>query len=141
MKCLLVAVVTSLGWLGVTSLASAQDDGWKIPPTASSEKSPLSGDAEAVSKGKSVYQKSCQRCHGTDGRGAGPQSDPKAPAADLTKMKMDANPDGVLFYKLWNGHEPSGVSKGRMPAFKSQLVKDDVWRLVEYLKALASSAT
>ena len=52
--------------------------------------------------------------------------------ADLTlAARASANPDGVLFYKVWNGR-----SRPKMPAFKSQLTKDDVWAVVEYVKTL-----
>lgn len=97
----------------------------------------MAGAADAVAKGQALYQKSCQRCHGPEGKGNGPQSDPKAPAADLTAMSLASNSDGVLYYKIWNGHEPTATRKGRMPAFRSQMVKDDAWRLVEFTKSLA----
>jgi mono/diheme cytochrome c family protein len=41
---------------------------------------------------------------------------------------MSRNPDGVMFYKIWNGrHDP------RMPAFKSEMTKEEVWEVVTYI--------
>jgi len=125
-----------VGCLGLTAFVSlsAQTDGWTIPPSAKTEKSPFAGSADAVRKGKSVFQSKCQRCHGPEGKGNGPEADKQKPPADLTASKADQNPDGVLFYKVWNGR--SGNNKGDMPNFKVQLTKDEVWRVVEYVKTL-----
>lgn len=132
---------TAIAGLGLAALlasspALAQYDGWTIPPSAKSEKSPFAGSADAVKKGKGVFTSRCQRCHGPEGKGNGPEADPKVPPANLTQIKLDENPEGVLFYKVWNGHSARAGSKGSMPAFKVQLVKEEVWRVVEYVKTL-----
>jgi mono/diheme cytochrome c family protein len=125
----LVAVLSS-------SAAFAQYEGWTIPASAKTEKSPFAGSADAVKKGKAVFSSRCQRCHGPQGKGNGPEADPKVPPANLTQIKADENPEGVLFYKVWNGHSPRAGSKGSMPAFKVQLVREEVWRVVEYVRTL-----
>lgn len=131
---------SALGLLLVTLCLSpvviAQYDGWTIPSSAKTEKSPAAGAPDAVKKGQAVFKSRCQRCHGPEGKGNGPEADPKSPPANLTQIKMDLNPDGVLFYKVWNGHQPHADSKGSMPAFKVQLVREDVWRVIEYVKTL-----
>jgi mono/diheme cytochrome c family protein len=110
---------------------AAQYQGWTIPPNAKDEKSPLKSPADATKKGKSLFTSNCAKCHGPQGKGDGPDSDPKEPAADLTdEFRADLNPDGVIYYKIWNGHPP------QMPAFKSKLTKEDTWALVEYVKSL-----
>jgi len=110
---------------------SAQYAGWTIPPGGKDEKSPLKSSADLLKKGKSLFTSNCQKCHGPEGKGDGPDSDPKSPAADLTDdFRTALNPEGVLYYKIWNGHSND------MPAFKSKLTKDEVWTLVEYVKSL-----
>lgn len=116
--------------LGVA--ASAQYQGWTIPDTAKAEKSPVKNAADGAKKGKALYATNCAKCHGPEGKGNGPDSDH---AADLTdEFRADLNPEGVLYYKIWNGHTSD------MPAFKSKLMKDEVWSLVEYLKVLRTPA-
>lgn len=117
----------------------AQYEGWTIPAAAKSEKSPFAGSADAIRKGRSIFQSKCQRCHGAAGKGDGPEADKQKKPADLTALKADVNPEGVLFYKVWNGR--SGKDKGDMPAFKVQLPKDDVWRAVEYIRTLGKAGT
>jgi mono/diheme cytochrome c family protein len=131
-----VSLATVFVW---SIVVSAQYEGWTIPPNAKTEKSPFAGSADAVKKGKAVFFSRCQRCHGPEGRGNGSEADPKAPPANLTRINVDQNPDGVLFYKVWNGHQPHGDSKGSMPAFKVQLVKEDIWRVIEYVKTLRNT--
>jgi mono/diheme cytochrome c family protein len=109
---------------------SAQYEGWTIPETAKTEKTPLTPSADILKKGKSLFGSNCQKCHGPEGKGNGPDADPKAKPADLTAIKTELNPDGVLYYKIWNGHSPA------MPAFKSKLTKVNTWTLVEYVKSL-----
>ena len=54
--------------------------GWQIPETAPAEVSPLAG-AAAGEKGRGLYKAKCQRCHGVDGSGGGPDADPRHPPA------------------------------------------------------------
>src|SRR5688572_23591396 len=85
--------------------ALAQYEGWTIPATAKTEKSPYARSAaDAAKKGRAIFQAKCQRCHGPEGLGNGPEADPRSKPADLTKIKSAENPEGVLFYKIWNGH-------------------------------------
>jgi mono/diheme cytochrome c family protein len=115
----------------------AQYEGWTIPANAKTEKSPYaSSAADAAKKGKATFQAKCQRCHGAEGKGNGPEADKDHKPANLTQIKVAENPDGVLFYKVWNGHAPKPGSKGEMPAFKVQLPKEEIWRAVEYVKTL-----
>jgi mono/diheme cytochrome c family protein len=123
--------------LSVAAPVSAQYEGWTIPANAKTEKSPYaSAAADAAKKGKAIFQSKCQRCHGAEGRGNGPEADKEHAPANLTQIKVAENPEGVLFYKVWNGHAPKAGSKGEMPAFKVQLPKEDIWRAVEYVKTL-----
>jgi mono/diheme cytochrome c family protein len=85
-----------------------------------------------LTRGQSLYKAKCQRCHGADGAGHGPESDPEHPAGDLTDgRRTPRNPDGVMFYKIWNGR-----AKPKMPAMKSDLAGADVWKIVHYVKTL-----
>jgi mono/diheme cytochrome c family protein len=114
-----------------TAVVSAQSgNGWQIPPEGRGEQSPLKPTPDVLKKGKAIFSARCQKCHGAEGRGNGPESDPDEPAADLTDgSRATANADGVLFYKIWNGRKSP-----KMPAFKTDLGKDEVWAVVEYVK-------
>jgi mono/diheme cytochrome c family protein len=52
--------------------------------------------------------------------------------ADLTSaFRAQFNPDGVVFYRIWNGR-----TQPTMPAFRAKLSRSDVWAVVEYVKTL-----
>jgi mono/diheme cytochrome c family protein len=112
----------------------ANPNGWQIPENAREEKSPLQPTPAVLKKGKSIFDSKCAKCHGPQGKGDGPDGDKAHPPADLTDgSRAVRNPDGIMFYKVWNGRE-----EPKMPAFKSDLSKDEVWTVVEYAKSLRS---
>lgn len=131
----LTVLLMSAFVIALCTAISAQYSGWSIPATAKDEKSPLTSSADVLAKGKDLFTKNCQRCHGAQGKGDGPESDPKEPAADLSdEFRAPLNPDGVMFYRVLNGHPTS------MPAFKDTLSKDEIWTVVEYAKSLRKPA-
>ena len=118
---------------GSQSAAPARGNGWTIPENAADEKNPFADNQQAVTEGQQLYEKNCKRCHGPSGKGDGPDGDPDHQEdMDLTQARRAVrNPDGVVFYKAWNGR-----ARPKMPAFKDTLSKDDVWKIVGYVQTL-----
>jgi mono/diheme cytochrome c family protein len=112
-----------------TSPPKPNPNGWTLPPTADEEKNPFAGDEKAVAAGKVLYEKTCKKCHGPGGKGDGPDADPDAMQdMDLTNPKRaNRNPDGIVFYKIWNGR-----AKPKMPAQKDELTREQIWQIVSY---------
>ena len=126
--CLLVAVAAG----GTGTQAPADSDGWRIPLDAATEVNPEPASQATLDKGRKLYDAKCRRCHGADGQGRGPDADPDHPPANLTDpRRASRNPDGVMFYKIWNGR-----ARPRMPAMKLDLTRAEVWTLVHYVKSL-----
>jgi mono/diheme cytochrome c family protein len=110
----------------------AGSEGWRLPEGAATEPNPVPITPAVLAKGQSLYKAKCQRCHGGDATGHGPESDPNHPAGDLTDARRASrNPDGVMFYKIW-----SGRTKPKMPAMKADISRTDVWTLIHYVKTL-----
>jgi mono/diheme cytochrome c family protein len=111
--------------------------GWTIPEGAAKEPSPIAPSPEVIAKGKSIFHDKCEKCHGKEGKGDGPDADPDQPPDDLTDgSRAGRNPDGVMFYKIWNGRKSP-----KMPAFKSEgLSKEEVWTVIQYAKSLRKPA-
>jgi mono/diheme cytochrome c family protein len=107
-------------------------NGWQILENAGAEQNPVKPTPESLADGKRIYQKHCQRCHGSAGIGDGPDADPNERPDDLTDPgRAVRNPDGVMFYKIWNGRK-----KPHMPGFKDDLSDEDVWTVINYIKTL-----
>ena len=107
--------------------------GWTLPANAADEKNPFAGDPKAVETGKTLFKKHCERCHGPGGKGDGKDADPdNQQDMDLTVARRAArNPDGVIFYKAWNGR-----AKPKMPAVKDDMTKEELWQIVSYVQTL-----
>lgn len=107
-------------------------EGWHIPEGAAAERAPEPLTPATLSRGLHLYRTKCERCHGADGTGNGPDTDPAHPAGDLTDARRASrNPDGVLFYKIWNGR-----TKPKMPAMKTDISQAEVWAVIQYVKTL-----
>jgi mono/diheme cytochrome c family protein len=118
--------------------APASASGWILPPEAQTTTNPLTVDAKLVATGKAIFKDKCQKCHGASGKGDGPDADPDAQEdMDLTRADRAAkNPDGVVFYKVFNGRK-----KPKMPAQKDELTKDQIWAVVSYVQTLRKTTT
>jgi mono/diheme cytochrome c family protein len=130
-------VVTGV-WLVVVGLvvqAQSKDpnEGWKLPANAAAEKNPFPMNEGLLAAGKKVYTSKCARCHGPAGEGDGVDADiDLKKEMDLTRPdRAAANPEGIVFFKVWTGRQ-----EPRMPAFEDQLTKDQAWAVVAYTQTL-----
>jgi mono/diheme cytochrome c family protein len=126
------------------AIATAQDStepaakrGWTIPPGAAQEANPVAASPEVLAKGKKLYEDNCQKCHGKGGKGDGPDADPDNMPEDLSDpARAVRNPDGVMFYKIWNGRKSP-----KMPGVKTEgFSKDDVWTVIHFAKTFRPKA-
>jgi mono/diheme cytochrome c family protein len=116
----------------VATQAPDGSEGWNIPEGAPMEHNPEPLNSAVLTRGQSLFKAKCQRCHGADGTGHGPEADPNHPAADLTDgRRASRNPEGVMFYKVWNGR-----AKPKMPAMKTDITRADVWAVIHYIQTL-----
>lgn len=98
---------------------------------------PLIGDAEALARGREAYQALCSQCHGTDGRGDGPDAVGYSPEpGDLTRNEMASRSDGYLFWRIAEGGSFPPFNS-LMPAWGSLLSDTEIWELVSYLRDLS----
>jgi mono/diheme cytochrome c family protein len=137
MCALIFAVVTAPAADQAAAPQSNAAGGWDLPPNADQEKNPNPVTPVVLNAGKALFRKNCERCHGAEGKGDGPDADPEhMEDMDLTNpRRADRNSDGVVFYKVWNGRK-----KPKMPPFKEELTKDQVWSVVAYSQTLRKPA-
>ena len=111
--------------------ASAQDR-WNVPESAKKMKNPIRATAASIQKGKRLFAEHCAMCHGDGGKGDGSMAEAlETKPSDLTdRARMASQSDGELFWKISKGNPP-------MPDFEKTLSKEEIWHLVNYLRALA----
>ncbi|HUK32507.1 MAG TPA: c-type cytochrome [Vicinamibacterales bacterium] len=109
-------------------LALAQAKTWTLPPGAAAETNPISGLPNVLKKGESLYTSNCAGCHGPTGLGDGPNVDKNDRAHRPANLTLSRNPEGVVFYKIWNGRKDPD-----MPEFKSRLTKNEAWAIVAFV--------
>ncbi len=118
--------------------ASAADAGERLYKNLPAEVAALSNpyvfeDKIALKEGKKLYRKNCSTCHGTRGNGKGPIGNslvPK-PTSFLHVSYTSQQPDHNFFWAVREGSPGTA-----MPAFKSQLKEDEIWKIVAYLRYL-----
>jgi len=115
-------------------LVAAQAKTWTIPDGAAGEKSPISSSPDVLKHGESLYKSQCAGCHGPKGLGDGTQVDKKDRAHRPANLAISRNPEGVVFYKVWNGRKDPD-----MPAFKSRMTRDEAWAVVAYVTGVLRS--
>ena len=87
------------------------------------QKNPFAGDPAAVAAGRTLYEQTCQACHGGEARGD------RGPALASGNFRHGSG-DNDLFRTI-----RSGIPGTPMPAF-SLLPSDNVWRIITYLRSL-----
>jgi len=134
----LVLLAAALASLGVPGPAAGQE--WVAPPEERARTNPVPASPEALQKGRFLYRKNCQRCHGEKGKGDGPSGRLGIePPEDLTNPAKQAKlTDGEIFWKI-----STGLKDGAdviMPAYKREIpADDDRWKVILFVRTLAGS--
>lgn len=123
-----------LGWSGAILAAVALLLWSRSPEPPLTSDNPIPATAESLTRGGDLYATNCARCHGVDFDGAGPDAGtlPVQPA-DLV-LHFPQHSDGQHFAVINNGRPASG-----MPAWQGVLTEDDIWNVINYLRAETES--
>ena len=81
--------------------------------------------------GQFLYGQHCLSCHGVnaDGKGERASTISVAPANLTDRAAIGRESDGLVFWKISEGHDP-------MPAYKYRLSESERWDLVNYLRTV-----
>jgi protein SCO1/2 len=82
--------------------------------------------------GRGLYQRLCEICHGTSGRGDGPLATTLTPRPANLIEHVPEHSDRILFWFI-----SAGIPGTRMPALRATLTQEEIWHLVNYIKTLA----
>ena len=111
--------------------AKAPAPEYKIPPEAAARVNPVKPTQESLAKGKKLYGFDCAMCHGKDGDGKGDMASDMKNVTDFTNPDALKNrTDGDLFHTIRHG-------KGDMPPEGDRAKDEEIWNLVNYVRAFA----
>ena len=89
---------------------------------------------EDITAGREVYVANCASCHGKDGMGGGEGGKALSPSPALLAY-MITRPVTVDEYLLWAISDGGAQFESEMPAFKTKLKRDEIWRVIAYMRA------
>lgn len=97
--------------------------------------------ARSIVRGQALYQQNCQRCHGADGGGEGPD----APALPMWPPRLNGRLlwqrlEGELWWRVRHGLQDRD-GQTTMPGFEQALSEADTWQVLDFLQAQASGQT
>lgn len=97
-------------------------------------KSPVGIGKEGIETGRKLYGEKCANCHGKQGLGDGQAPRSLLPSPALLAF-MIQRPISVDEYLLWSIAEGGKQFDTEMPAFKDALAREDIWKIIAYMRA------
>lgn len=105
-----------------------------VPIAYRGARNPLSLDPKTIGEGGTLYQENCASCHGVTGMGDGKAAQSLTPSPALL-AHMIRMPMAVDEYMLWSISDGGAAFGTDMPAFKDVLSKEEIWKIVAYMRA------
>jgi len=111
-----------------------------VPKDYEGAKSTVSAGPQTLAEGSKLFSDHCAACHGRDGMGGGEPGRAVSPSPALLAY-MIKRPISVDEYLLWSIADGGKQFDSEMPAFKEKLSRDDIWRVIAYMRAGFPDAT
>ena len=89
---------------------------------------------DVIAAGYKLYARHCAGCHGTNGMGNGDMGKALSPSPALLAY-MITRPIAVDEYLLWSISEGGKQFGSAMPAFKEKLSREEIWKIITYMRA------
>ena len=97
-------------------------------------KSTVGNAKKVLEEGAKIYSQRCATCHGKQGLGDGDAPRSLLPSPALLAF-MIQRPIAVDEYLLWSIAEGGKQFDTEMPAFKDTLKREDIWKIIAYMRA------
>lgn len=105
-----------------------------VPADYDGAKSSVAASPETTATGAKLYAQNCAGCHGRDGTGDGDAENALSPSPALLAY-MIRRPISVDEYLLWTVSDGGAQFQSQMPAFKDKIPREDIWRIIAYMRA------
>ena len=105
-----------------------------LPAKYETARSTVKSTPDVIAAGGRLYAENCASCHGKKGLGDGEAGKSLTPSPALLAF-MIQRPIAVDSFLLWSIAEGGKEFGTGMPAFKDALTRDDIWKIVAYMRA------
>ncbi len=106
----------------------------RIPDQYRNLKNPHDYTSELYAAGAKIYANQCAQCHGAHGMGDGEAAKDLNPSPSLLAFLIQ-RPIAVDEYLMWTISDGGKKFGTKMPAFKDKLSRDDIWKVIAYMRA------
>jgi putative copper resistance protein D len=96
--------------------------------------SPVRYNVASIARGAPLYTEYCSGCHGRFGEGDGPAAAALGVRPPYLTPHLAHHREGDIFW--WIEH---GIANTRMPGFGERMSEEQVWDLLNYLRAMANA--
>lgn len=97
-------------------------------------RNPFPDDDVTVGEGRATYAANCASCHGATGMVDGDAGWALNPSPALLAYLIQT-PMAIEEYMLWSVAEGGKQFGTGMPAFKDRLTRDQIWKIVTFMRA------
>lgn len=105
-----------------------------VPPAYQNARSDNERTSTTVLQGGQLYAKHCASCHGANGLGNGEAGKSLLPSPALLSYMIN-RPISADEYLLWAISDGGAQFQTSMPAFKDQLERAEIWKIIAYMRA------
>ncbi|GAB3530712.1 hypothetical protein GCM10027342_41660 [Photobacterium alginatilyticum] len=105
-----------------------------IPQEYRNVRNPFVQEPDVVRKGGELYRQKCSTCHGAQGMGDGEIANSLNPSPALLAYMIQM-PMAVDEYLLWSISEGGKAFGTAMPAYKGQLSRSEMWKIITFMRA------
>ena len=105
-----------------------------LPGECTGAISAVQATLDTIAEGGAHYAQTCASCHGKTGLGDGEAGKSLTPSPALQAYLIQ-RPGAAEEYLLWSiseGGKPFGTA---MPAYKDQLNREQIWKIISYMRA------
>ena len=105
-----------------------------VPENYRNVANPYEFSPPQIAEGAKIYEARCRRCHGEQGMGGGEAVKDLTPSPALLAYFIH-RPIAVDQFLLWTISEGGVAYDTEMPAYKDELSRDEIWKVISYMRA------
>ncbi len=104
---------------------------WMAPQNEAKTRNPIHQSQNSINKGEMLFNDLCSYCHGMQAQGLETSETGLNKKTPNLLKRLRSHSDGDFHWKIRTG-------KGEMPPFESEVLNDEIWHIINYLKSMES---